>query len=471
MPTNALRTETDGLGTITLPSDCLYGIHTARAVANFQASGVSLGNFPALLRSLAEVKIAAGQTNADLGLLPVDLCSAITQAATEVIDGQHKNAFPIDMIQGGAGTSTNMNMNEVIANLGLRHMGHAPGDYAYLHPNDHVNRSQSTNDVYPTALRIALWREAEALAAHLDQFAARLRGRSETLQHVIKLGRTQLQDAVPMLVSDELGAFASAASQDARALRRAATGLAEVNLGGTAIGTGINAPEGFAEKAIAHLSDLTGLDLVPAQDPICSTSDLGDFVTLSGALRRVAIRLSKTSNDLRLLSSGPRGGLNELNLPAMQAGSSIMPGKVNPVIPELVNQIAYRVIGFDMSVSLAAEAGQLQLNATTPLVAYSLLDALQLLERAVTTLWENCLADMTVNADICLAHVTNSTALATLLVPQIGYQKAAALTQRALVNKTTLAEEAIADGYLSPDTLGQSFALALNRPAEEGMFS
>ena len=351
------RTESDSLGPKQLTRETVWGIHTARALENFPITGVPLAHFPELVQALAMVKKAAALANRELGALDAARAAAIASTCDEIIAGRHHEHFVVDMIQGGAGTSTNMNANEVIANLALQGLGHAPGDYAQLHPNDHVNRSQSTNDVYPTAIRLAVLEACAPLRAEQQRLADAFAERARAFAPVIKVGRTQLQDAVPMTLGMEFAGFAATIEEDIARLGELAALLREVNLGGTAIGTGVTTPAGYAALAVRHLAAISGEPLVEARDRIEASSDLGAFVTVSGVLKRIAVKLSKICNDLRLLSSGPRAGLGEIRLPPMQAGSSIMPGKVNPVIPEVVNQVAYQVIGNDLTVTLAAEAG------------------------------------------------------------------------------------------------------------------
>ncbi|NGM47079.1 aspartate ammonia-lyase [Rhodobacter sp. SGA-6-6] len=445
----ALRVETDLLGPRQLPAEALYGIHTLRAAENFPVSRALIGHYPELVRGLAMVKLAAARANRDLGVLGVAHHDAIAAACAQLLEGQHHDAFVVGMIQGGAGTSTNMNANEVIANLGLIALGRRPGDYAHLHPNDHVNRSQSTNDVYPTALRIALLLAARPLEDELARLAQAFRDRAGDFAQVLKLGRTQLQDAVPMTLGAEFAGFAAGVEQDLRHLRTALAELTAVNLGGTAIGTGITAPEGYGPCARAHLAAISGYEIRAAEDLIEASSDMGALVAVSAALRRVVLRLSKICNDLRLLSSGPRAGLGEIHLLPVQAGSSIMPGKINPVIPEMVSQIAYQVIGHDLSVTMAAEAGQLQLNAMEPLIAHALLESLRLLASGVPVLRLRCVEGIRADAERCRAHLEASTAMCTPLVPVIGYSRASGLAQRALAENRPLADLVVAEGLMS----------------------
>ena len=431
------RFENDFLGPVPVPSDALFGPNTARALSNFQISGTPLSAYPSLLRSLALIKRAAAQANTSLGELQVDVGEAIARACTEIVEGHHAQHFVIDMIQGGAGTSTNMNMNEVIANRALQIMGLPIGSYAKIHPNDHVNRSQSTNDVYPTALRMAIRADSKALKHALLGLAEAFQQKATQFSAVPKLGRTQLQDAVPMTVGQELGAFATTIREDVLRLEESSFLLAEVNLGGTAIGTGIAASPMFRDAVLARLRSY-GEVLIPAENLMEASWDAGAFVTFSGTLKRVAVKLSKISNDLRLLSSGPRGGLGELRLPARQAGSSIMPGKVNPVIPEVVNQVAFQVIGMDLAVTLAAEAGQLQLNAMEPLIGFNILFSLKIMTNAVIALTTLCVRGIEVDGAACKRHLDESAALATALISRIGYDEASRLAKESVLTGRTV---------------------------------
>lgn len=449
--TTTFRIETDLLGSRQLPSEALFGIHTLRAVENFSASRSVVGDFPELVRALTIVKLAAARANAELGVIGNATHAAIGAACAELLAGRHREAFPVGMIQGGAGTSTNMNVNEVIANLGLIGMGHRPGAYEHLHPNDHVNRSQSTNDVYPTALRIAVLLAAGPLTDALTQLSSAFHGAGRRFAGVVKLGRTQLQDAVPMTLGEEFHGFGAGVELDLRHLRQALDELLAVNLGGTAIGTGINAPTGYAALALVHLADISGFPVRAAGHLIEASSDTGALLSVSAALRRVAVRLSKVCNDLRLLSSGPRAGLCEIHLPAMQAGSSIMPGKINPVIPEMVSQIAYQVIGHDVSAVMAAEAGQLQLNAMEPLIGLALLESTRLLTSGMAILRSRCIEGVRADTARCRAHLDVSTAMCTPLVPVIGYARASDLAQRALAEGGSLSDLVTGEGLMSAE--------------------
>jgi aspartate ammonia-lyase len=445
--TTEFRTEEDSLGTMDLPRDCLWGIHTQRAIENFPISGIPLAHFPEFVRALAWVKKAAATTNLALGALDADKAQVIGAVCDDIIAGAHHAHFRVDMIQGGAGTSTNMNANEVIANLGLARMGHAPGDYAHLHPNDDVNRSQSTNDVYPTAMRLAIVSQCtpfqDAQRRLSDGFAERARA----FAHVRKIGRTQLQDAVPMTLGQEFAGYAATLDEDIEIIGRLSQLLLEVNLGGTAIGTRVNTPDGYPERAVAELAVVCGMPTKLAANLIEASSDCGAYVTFSGVLKRIAVKLSKICNDLRLLSSGPRSGFNEIRLPAVQAGSSIMPGKINPVIPEVVNQVAFQVIGNDLTVTMAAEAGQLQLNAMEPIIVMNLLQSMRILMQAMDTLSERCVKGIEANVAQCEGMLENSLVLATMLVPHIGYAKAAKVAKTALASDQNVIDTAVAMGF------------------------
>ena len=444
-----LRREEDSLGEITLPADCLYGIHTQRAIDNFPISGLPLSLFPEFIRALAWVKTAAARANTRLGVLAEDKCRVIDTVCAGIIAGQHHDAFRVDMIQGGAGTSTNMNINEVIANLGLLKMGYQPGDYAHLHPNDDVNRSQSTNDVYPTAMRLAIVSQCDAFRQAQRHLANALDERAIAFADYRKIGRTQLQDAVPMTLGQEFAGFAATVREDIAIIGQLSSLLLEVNLGGTAIGTRINTPPGYAEQAVKELSAVCDMPVRLAGDLVEASSDTGAYVTFSGVLKRIAVKLSKICNDLRLLSSGPRAGLGEITLPPVQAGSSIMPGKVNPVIPEVVNQVAFQVIGNDLTVTMAAESGQLQLNAFEPVIVLNVLQSMRILNRAMHTLTDRCIVGIEANRRHCEQQLDNSLVLATLLVPQIGYSHAAKVAKTALNENLTVSEAALQLGVAS----------------------
>jgi aspartate ammonia-lyase len=426
------RTEHDFLGDREVPDAALYGVQTLRAIENFPITGVTLSQFPDLIVALAQVKEAAARTNVALGLLDPKLGDAIVRAAHEIQAGRHHEHFRVDMIQGGAGTSTNMNANEVIANRALELLGRDRGAYDRLHPNEHVNLSQSTNDVYPTAVKIALHRSISALQVEMRALVGSFLKKGDEFAPHLKMGRTQLQDAVPMTLGQEFAAFAHTIQEDVDRLSEAQALIREINMGATAIGTGITAPEGYAEQVRAHLSEVTGLTLITAPDLVEATADTGSFVQLSGVLKRCAVKLSKICNDLRLLSSGPRAGFGEIGLPAVQPGSSIMPGKVNPVIPEVVNQVCFDVIGGDVTVTLAAEAGQLQLNVFEPVIAFRLLRNIQSLRNACAVLRERCVDGIVANPARMRAFVEHSIGIVTALLPILGYAKCAEVATEAL---------------------------------------
>ena len=447
------RTEHDLLGDREVPAEAYWGVHTLRAVENFPISGVRIGQYASLIGALAAIKQAAAQANGELGLLDEARVDAITRACQEVRNGALHDQFVVDVIQGGAGTSTNMNANEVIANRALELMGHAKGEYRHLHPNEHVNLGQSTNDVYPTALKLAAWFDAQALLLAMADLRDAFAVKRDEFRKILKVGRTQLQDAVPMTLGQEFGTYAVMMEEDMLRLREAMAFLREINLGATAIGTGINAHPRYAELVCRKLSELTDVDLLTAPDLIESTQDCGVFVHLSGALKRFAVKLGKTCNDLRLLSSGPRAGLGEINLPPMQAGSSIMPGKVNPVIPEVVNQIAFEVIGNDLTVTLAAQAGQLQLNAFEPILALSLFRSLSHLRQGCETLTRNCIVGITANTDQLRQQVERSIGIATALNPYIGYSAATEVAIEAQFTGDSISQVVLRRGLLSQQML------------------
>jgi aspartate ammonia-lyase len=443
------RTEADLIGAQAVPADALYGIQTQRAHQNFNITGVPISHFPELVKALAMVKFAAAKANYQHGLLSDEKLKAITEACTDLINGEHHEQFIVDLIQGGAGTSTNMNANEVIANIGLAKLGFKSGEYKHLHPNNDVNRSQSTNDVYPTAARLAIVFAAQPLIEAVTKLQESLAAKGEAFSDILKMGRTQMQDAVPMTLGQEFNAFASDLRGETARIKRSCNQLCEVNLGGTAIGTGINAPHGYARLAVKELAEITDLPVKLAEDLIAASSDMGSFITFSGTLKRLAIKLSKLSNDLRLLSSGPRTGFSEINLPAVQPGSSIMPGKVNPVIPEAMNQTAFQVMGTDMTITMAAEAGQLQLNAMEPLIVYNLLNNARMLEKSIRMLDELCIQGITANEDRCAFHVENSIGIVTALVPHIGYENATRIAGQALLSGAGVSELVKQENLLS----------------------
>ncbi len=426
-----MRIETDFLGDREIADDVYYGVQTLRGKENFIITGVGISAEPHLVVALAYVKKACAMANRDLGLLEPAIADAIMKACDRLIAGEFLDQFVIDFIQGGAGTSTNMNANEVIANIALEDLGHRKGEYHHVSPNDHVNLSQSTNDAYPTALRLALILRLKSYIEALTALQRSFFAKGQEFEKVLKMGRTHLQDAVPMSLGDEFHGFGTTIGEEIQRIGESIALLTEVNLGATAIGTSVNAPDGYPQLATRHLATLTGIDFKLASDLVEATSDTGVFVQLSGVLKRTAVKLTKICNDLRLLSSGPRSGLNEINLPRLQPGSSIMPGKVNPVIPEVVNQTAFLVIGLDLTVTLAASAGQLQLNVMEPVIAFALVFSIFSMENAVTSLRGRCVDGITANPERTRDMVMNSISIVTLLNPVIGYKRATEIAHEA----------------------------------------
>lgn len=449
------RREHDLLGERDVPFEYYYGIQTLRALENFNITGVSLNFYPTLIEALAMVKEAAAEANFELGLLEPNIKNAIVQACHDLLQGKYHNHFVVDMIQGGAGTSTNMNANEVIANRAIEILGYEKGEYQYCHPNNHVNLSQSTNDAYPTSVKIALINSNKKLVQVLDLLIESFRIKAQEFSHVIKMGRTQLQDAVPMTLGQSFEAYAVTLGEEVERLNQNARLFLEVNMGATAIGTGINSEPEYADLVIKHLKRVTGLDIVLASNLVEATQDTGAFIMYSSAVKRLAVKLSKICNDLRLLSSGPRTGLNEINLPPMQPGSSIMPGKVNPVIPEVVNQIAFKVIGNDLSVTLAAEAGQLELNVFEPLIVQSIFESIEMLKNGMNTLKYRCIDGITANEERCRQMVYNSIGLVTALNPFIGYEASSRLAKEALSTNRSVYDLVLEKGLLSKSQLDQ----------------
>jgi aspartate ammonia-lyase len=460
-----VRREKDLLGERDVPVTHYFGLQTLRAVENFPITGIPIAQYPLLIKALAAVKEASAQANADLGLLDTALADAIAGACREIRAGNMHAEFVVDVIQGGAGTSTNMNANEVIANRALELLGHARGNYDVLHPNNHVNLSQSTNDVYPTALRIAsLWS-----IRHLIEATAELRDalleKSREFSDIVKMGRTQLQDAVPMTLGQEFKAYGVTMGEEVDRLRELRALMREINMGATAIGTGINTDPRYAQQVRQRLCEVTGLDLVTSPDLVEATQDTGAFVAMSSVLKRIAIKLSKICNDLRLLSSGPRAGLHEINLPPMQPGSSIMPGKVNPVIPEVVNQVCFQVIGNDLTVTLAAEAGQLQLNVFEPVIAFNLFQSVDMLTQSMIVLRERCIVGITANRDWIRSNLERSIGIVTALVPWIGYERATAVAREALQTGRGVYELVLEKEWLNRDELDSILSPdAMTRP-------
>ncbi len=459
---NTFRIEQDLLGSADIPAETYYGIQTWRACQNFKLSGVPLHHFPKFVRALAMVKMASAKANHQLGNLPSSKANAIFKACQDIIDNKYHEYFIVDMIQGGAGTSTNMNANEVIANIALKHMEKTLGDYASLHPNNDVNMSQSTNDVYPTAVRLAILLSHSELLEALFSLKQTLERKAFDFADMIKMGRTQLQDAVPMTVGQEFNSWANTLGEDIDKISQLSEMMTEVNLGGTAIGTGINTDIRYGKRAVKELSKISGFHFIQSHDLVEASSDMGAFVLFSGMMKRLAIKLSKISNDLRLLSMGPRAGLIEINLPPQQPGSSIMPGKINPVIPEAMNQVAYQIMGNDLAISMAAEAGQLQLNAMEPLITYNTLESIRLLSRAMHMLENRCISGITVNTEHCKYMVENSIGIITAMNPHIGYENSSRIAKAALaqgcsvielVKKEKLLSDKEIDDILKPENM------------------
>jgi aspartate ammonia-lyase len=448
-----VRTEHDSLGERELPNGVYYGVQTQRALENFAISGVRLYNFEHMIEALAFVKKAAALANGQLGVLSEPQTKAICDACDEILSGKLHDHFVVDMFQGGAGTSTNMNANEVIANRGLELMGHDKGQYEFLHPNDHVNGSQSTNDAYPTSIKLAVLLSLQDLMGAMQQLQKELRSKGDEFADVLKMGRTENQDAVPMTLGQEFNAYAEMIDSAMDALKRNGEEFLHINMGATAIGTGLNSPPGYADLVTAKLREVSGFQVQKADNLVEATQDCGAFAQISGTLKRAAVQISKICNDLRWLSSGPRCGLNEINLPPMQPGSSIMPGKVNPVIPELVNQICYQIIGYDAIVSMAAEASELELNMAEPVMAYDLLHGLMILKNACITLTSRCITGITANREVCRGYIERSIGLVTALNPVLGYEKSAAIAKEALKTGGNVYDLVLEKGWLSKEQL------------------
>ncbi|HLT24229.1 MAG TPA: aspartate ammonia-lyase [Ignavibacteria bacterium] len=447
------RIESDFLGEAEIPSDAYYGVQSVRARENFRITGRTLNEFPHFIRALAHVKKSAAIANNMLGALDDDRRDVIEKACDDVIAGKYNDQFIVDMMQGGAGTSTNMNANEVIANLALEYAGREKGDYDYIHPNNHINLSQSTNDVYPTSIKIATYFMTEELLESIKRFKEALEEKERQFDDVLKMGRTQLQDAVPMTLGQEFGAYAVMVGEDLERITYVMRLISEINMGATAIGTQINTPEGYTDVVSEILRQETKLPLVASANLVEATQDTGVFIHISGVLKRYAVKISKICNDLRLLSSGPRAGLNEINLPPMQPGSSIMPGKVNPVIPEVVNQVAFQVIGNDLTITMACEAGQLELNVMEPVIAFRLFDTLNILRNGTDTLTEKCIKGITANREVCLGYVENSIGLCTVLVPVLGYEAASSIAKEALRTNDSVYNLVLEKGLMSEEEL------------------
>ena len=450
------RVESDLLGELQVPADAYYGVQTQRALNNYQISTTRMSHYPEYIIAMAYVKMAAAAANTELGVLDKTIGDAIVAACKEIVAGKFHDQFPVDMMQGGAGTSVNMNANEVIANRALELMGHKKGEYQYCSPNDHVNCAQSTNDAYPTAFRYTFVRMNRQLQESLKELIASFRAKGVEFQDYIKMGRTQLQDAVPMTSGQEFNAFANNLEEEVANLERNAVLLKEINMGGTAIGTGLNAVPGFAELCTQRLSEFTGDTFEKASDLIEATPDTGAYVSYSAALKRLAIKLSKICNDLRLMASGPRCGLHEINLPPMAPGSSIMPGKVNPVIPELTNQVCFKVIGNDTCVAFAAEAGQLQLNVMEPVIAQSILESITWLRNAMNTLRVKCIDGITVNVKHCREMVKHSIGIVTALNPYIGYKASTKVAKEALETGLSVYNLVLGHGLMTKEKLDEA---------------
>lgn len=453
------RKEHDFLGDMDIPDNAYYGIQTFRGMDNFHITGVPIMSEPLMVEALGYVKKAAAMSNRDLKVFDSEIADYIIKASDRVIAGEFNNQFLTDLIQGGAGTSVNMNANEVIANVALEMMGKKKGEYSFCHPNNHVNCSQSTNDAYPTAFRIALINKLITYEKEIAKLADAFEGKGREFSDILKMGRTQLQDAVPMSLGDEFHAYAVTLREESQRIDDMLGLLAEINMGATAIGTGVNAPENFGEVCTKHLCDITGLKLKLAHNLIEATVDTGAYVMLSGVLKRTAVKISKICNDLRLLSSGPRCGFNEINLPPMQPGSSIMPGKVNPVIPEVVNQTCFYVIGADVTITMAAEAGQLQLNVMEPVIAYSLFTSITFMMRAIDTLNKKCIAGITANQEVTKQMVMNSIGIVTQLNPVIGYEKSAGMAGEALKSGKSIHQLAVIEHqYITQEKWDEIFS-------------
>lgn len=455
-----VRIERDLLGEKAVPANAWYGIHTVRALENFAISGRTIGENTLFLRGLAQVKKACALANGELGTIPDDIAASIVAACDVMLadPARWSSQFPTDVFQGGAGTSVNMNANEVIANIALDLRGLPKGSYHVIHPNDHVNKCQSTNDAYPTAFRVALHEHMRLAMGALAYLAEGFAVKAKEFESVLKMGRTQLQDAVPMSLGQEFGAFATLLREDVRLLGAMQRLILEVNLGATAIGTGVNTPDGYSALAVQKLSEVTGQPFVVSEDLIEATSDCGAYIIISSALKRAAAKLSKICNDLRLLSSGPRAGLKEINLPELQAGSSIMPAKVNPVIPEVVNQIAFQIMGNDLTITLAAEAGQLQLNVMEPVIASALFESLNLLMAACRTLRDKCVDGITANVERCRDYVLSSIGIVTYLDPIIGHAEGDEIGRICAATGKSVAEVALERGVVTKEQLAEIFS-------------
>lgn len=442
------RKEHDFIGELEIPDDVYYGVQTFRAVDNFQMTGRKLKDYPFFVKAFAQIKKAAALANKEVGVLDSDKADALAKAADKVIAGDFAEQFVVDMIQGGAGTSTNMNVNEVLTNIALESMGHKKGEYQYLHPNDHTNLGQSTNDTYPSSIKVATWTKLGDLLKAMDNLKNELEKKAKDFKDYIKMGRTELEDAVPTTLGNTFNAFASYIKADIERLTYARSVMQALNMGATAIGTGINCHPDYKNVVEKHLSKITGGEFKPAADFIAATQDTADFVFVSGALKTAAVRLNKIANDLRLMNSGPRCGLGEINLPKMQPGSSIMPGKVNPVICEVVQEACYEVIGNDTTIMLCSERGEFELNAVEPGIAYALFNSLVILENAMNTLANKAIKHLTANPEACKQAVLNSIGIVTAFNPVLGYEKSASIAKEALETGKAVGEICLAKGYL-----------------------
>lgn len=449
------RVESDLIGSREISDECLYGVQTLRGIENFSISKYHLNEYPLFINGLAMTKMAAARANHELGLLTDEQFQAITQACREILEGRFHDQFPVDMIQGGAGTSTNMNANEVIANRALEIMGHAHGDYAFCSPNDHVNCSQSTNDAYPTAIHLGMYATHLKLLPYLEDLIAAFRRKGEEFAHIIKMGRTQLEDAVPMTLGQTFNGFASILTDEIKHLNEAAADFLTVNMGATAIGTGICAEPGYAEKCIGALRDITGWDIRLSDDLVGATSDTSCLVGYASAMKRLAVKVNKICNDLRLLASGPRCGLGEINLPAMQPGSSIMPGKVNPVIPEVMNQICFKVIGNELCVTMAGEAAQMELNVMEPVMVQCCFESAELMMNGFRTLRTLCVEGITANEEHCINEVHHSIGVVTALNPVIGYKNSTKIAKEALETGKSVYQLILDHGILTKEEIDQ----------------
>lgn len=447
------RTESDLIGSMEVPADVLYGVQTLRGIENFPISKFHLCDYPLFINALAITKLGAAQANHQLGLLTDAQYEAISAACREIMDGRHHDQFPVDMIQGGAGTTTNMNANEVIANRALQLMGHEPGEYTYCSPNDHVNCSQSTNDAYPTGIHLGLYATHLEFMKHFEALIASFERKSVEFAHILKMGRTQLEDAVPMTLGQTFGAFASILRDEVEHINTAAEEFLTVNMGATAIGTGICSEPGYTGKCIAALREITGWDVKAAKDMVAATSDTTSMVGYSQAMRRIAVKMNKICNDLRLLASGPRCGFHEFDLPARQPGSSIMPGKVNPVIPEVMNQISYKVIGNDLCVAMSAEAAQMELNAMEPVMAQCCFESAEIMMNGFDTLRVNCIDGIHANEEHCLNYVHDSIGVVTALNPVIGYKNSTKIAKEALETGKSVYNLVLEHGILTKEDL------------------